>query len=248
MSQIVMGAGIGYALVNAQAAGGFKAKCDVADKVACTLALLSFAAAGLDLTAKEEAGKTKSAVTAGSGNFNSGFGGDVGGYDGGQSGLSLEEQGLLLEVNKEIASLEKKGYKVDPKTGTVTTPEGKFPASAFANGKAMADAGLISADQIGDVDAMIKKALNDSPKVISMGIGGGGGGSSNSGSRTSSYTYNDPYKSLYGQREKPNDPRTTGLTRTLASGDSIGSSTDNLFEMIKRRYQQKSAEKMFVGQ
>jgi hypothetical protein len=212
---------------------------------ACPLAAMSIMQVGALVTSGGESTNTKKTVTAGGSNFNDGFG--SGSNPGETPGTTPEETELQLEVNSAITKLAKNGYSVNPKTGIVTTPKGKFPSAAFTNGQTMADAGLISRDQVSDVDIMINKALKDSYKVVSIGIASGGGGGSRSG-QASVYQYEDPYKSLYGSREKPKDPRTAGLTRSLASGDSIGAGTDNLFEMIKRRYQKKSEEKIFVGQ
>lgn len=232
------------AAINAGLGLSYSKQCTPSQPSYCGLAALSFLQATKDLAAKKNAGKTKAAIQAGNSGFDTGFGGDVG-----SGGLSPQEDKLLLETAKNLEHLKVKGFSVDPKTGAVTTPKGKFPNSTFASAKTMADAGLIPADQIESVDATIKAVLKDSARVVSMGIAGGGGGSSSSSSaRTAAYSYDDPYKSLYGDREKPNDPRTTGLTRSLASGESIGSQTDNLFEMIKRKYQKKSEEKIFVGQ
>jgi hypothetical protein len=156
-------------------------------------------------------------------------------------------ESLRSELAKRQKENERFGYKVN-KDGTITTPKGKISIGALASGKSMHDAGLISADEIAVYDKK-NKDLADKFKITSISVGGGGGGSGGA-YKSSSYSYDDPYKNLYGNMggEKPNAPRTSGLTRTLASGESIGSQSDNIFEMIRRRYQQKSEEKIFVGQ
>ncbi|MCB0350246.1 MAG: hypothetical protein KDD38_03625 [Bdellovibrionales bacterium] len=223
-------------------------KCDEGAVPMCSIATMSFAQGLADEVTKDDSGNTNKTVSKSSSNFNDGFG-NPNSNPGDTRADNPADQELQLEVNEKIAKLAKKGYSVNPKTGEVTTPKGKYPSSAFASGKAMADAGLIPPDQVADVDAMMNKILKDSYRVVSIGIAsGGGGGSGRSGNTTSSYEYENPYKSLYGNLGKPKDPRTAGLTRNLASGDSIGARTDNLFEMIKRRYQEKSKEKIFVGQ
>jgi hypothetical protein len=155
---------------------------------------------------------------------------------------------LRRELANRLKEQERGGYKVN-KDGTITTPKGKISIGALASGKSMHEAGLISADEIAAYDKK-NKDLSDKFKVVSVGVSGGGGGGSGGSYKSASYSYDDPYKNLYGNMggEKPNAPRTSGLTRTLASGESIGSQSDNIFEMIRRRYQQKSEEKIFVGQ
>ena len=158
-----------------------------------------------------------------------------------------DESGLERGLANWTKEVQKQKMKLNP-DGTVSTPKGTFPGSAFGSGKAMADAGLASPEDIPAIDKALNE-MRDKFKVVSIGVGGGGGGGSSMG-KSASYSYDDPYKNLYGNMggEKPNAPRTSGLTRTLASGESIGSQSDNIFEMIRRRYQQKSEEKIFVGQ
>ena len=79
-------------------------------------------------------------------------------------------------------------------------------------------------------------------------LGGGGGSGSSGGTK---FVYDDPYKAydafgkaLHG--DKANGPQMQGLTRKLASGENIGSQIDDIFKMISRRYQAKTAEKIFV--
>jgi hypothetical protein len=169
-------------------------------------------------------------------------------------GLGLDDSDMArwaADANGTLARMKAKGYTFDPKTDTVTTPKGKFPTKAFASGAAMADAGLISPDQVGAIDAALKDLAKDKYRVVSMGVGGGGGGGGSSYS-SPKIVYEDPY-AAYGalgagaDGDKPNAPKTEGLTRTLASGESIGSSVDDIFKMVTRRYQVKASENTFVG-
>jgi hypothetical protein len=169
------------------------------------------------------------------------------------NGLDDSEMGRwAADANGTLARMKAKGYTFDPKTDTVTTPKGKFPTKAFASGAAMADAGLISPDQVGAIDAALKDLAKDKYRVVSMGVGGGGGGGGGSSYSSPKIVYEDPY-AAYGalgagaDGDKPNAPKTEGLTRTLASGESIGSSVDDIFKMVTRRYQVKASENTFVG-
>jgi hypothetical protein len=112
--------------------------------------------------------------------------------------LSDTERGRwAADANGTLARMKAKGYTFDPKTDTVTTPKGKFPTKAFASGAAMADAGLISPDQVGAIDAALKDLAKDKYRVVSMGVGGGGGGGGGSSYSSPKIVYEDPY-AAYG--------------------------------------------------
>lgn len=222
----------------------------------CILAALSF------LQSKEH-GKAKRAAATTRADFQS-----SGGYDDSNAGYDdfsspdspfapfksdleklgiKDEAGLYRFNNDQLALLEKKGIKINDKDGTISAPGGKtFPLSAFASAKSMQDAGM----PIGEINAIekIAKTVTDKYKVSSVGLagGGGGGGGSASYGNSNSDSYKDPYD-LLGLREKPQAARTAGLSRTLASGESIGTQTDSIFEMVSRRYQKKNDENIFVG-
>ncbi len=162
----------------------------------------------------------------------------AGGFGGGPNGNCAPADLVCLG---NIASSN--GYKYNPADNSISTPKGKFPASALASGQSMAAAGIIGKDEVGKADALIK-AINDKMKVSSVGVAGGGGGGGSGGGVKYEYTNDTPL----GGMQKPKGPTTAGLTRTLASGELIGSQVDDIFEMITRKYQEKSKENIFVGQ
>lgn len=162
---------------------------------------------------------------------------------GGQTYTPQQLKAMQLGAVKDLEKLKSMGFEVDPKTGMVTTPKGKVPASSFGSGSAMASAGLIDPSEISEVDATLKKASNIS--VVSMPGAGGGGGSSGGGKSDysdSAFAFN--FGAGAGQRE-PAAAKTTGLTKNFG-GDPIGISTDNIFDMVHRNYQRKVKERMFV--
>jgi len=198
----------------------------------------------------DSASNTKKEFSAGGGDFDVDRNNDSGGGGGGPGGGGPEAAAAYSKAKKELDNLAKNhNLKFDPKNNTLTDPKGKkHNIAALGSGKAMLDAGLITPEQAAELDAELKK-MQDKAKVIAVGIASGGGGGGGSTRATASYKYEDPYANMYGNAgERANAPRTSGLTRTLASGESIGAQTDNIFEMVHRRYQQKVEEKIFVGQ
>jgi hypothetical protein len=238
--------GLTYVVINAEAGTKLAKLCDPTFKIIfCIMAAAAVGQAAGDLVNSGTNKKTVDKFSGGAGAGDGDFAGENGGGVDHGPGAPDPTLDLHHQIDNTLALLAKKGFKVDPKTGTLTDPKGKsHDLSSLGSGKAMADQGLIGAGDIAAADAEIKK-LQDKMKVVSMGIGGGGGGGS--GSKGNSYAYEDPYKSLFA-KEKAKAGTNAGMTRTLASGESIGSQGDDIFQMITRRYQQKADEKIFVGQ
>lgn len=236
----VMGAGAAAV----SGAMGYKEldQCKPGNYIACVMAAGLFLQAGASAYSATQAFKTQKSVSGGAGP-------DAGG-DWGASpevwGNYGSEAGFNAALDQGIKTLENKGYKIDKKNQTFTTPDGKkSPLSALSSPKAMLNAGLIKPEDMPEAEAIAKK-IADKLKVVSVGLAGGGAGGG--GGKSTSYVYEDPYASLYkSAKEKPNGPRTAGLTRVLASGESIGAQTDNIFNMIRRRYEQKKQDNIFVG-
>jgi hypothetical protein len=223
------------------------------DMMACAMMAMSLAQAGADSGAKDAANNTFDG-------FNNGGPGGGGGSptttprdefgpftpDLAKMNI-LDRQGLYRFNKEQTDKLKSMGVKYDPKDGTVTVPGGKkFSAGNFASAKAMADAGA-SPEFIDQVSKM-NKEIADKFRVSSIGLAGGGGGGGSGGSQRYPASYNDPFAALYGMnREKPKDAQTSGLSRQLASGESIGTKTDSIFEMISRSYKRKTQENVFVS-
>ena len=121
------------------------------------------------------------------------------------------------------------GYSYNPNTGMVTTPNGTYPASDYANGQSMANAGIIPKSQIAAVNKKLA-AIRNQFKAISMPVQGGGGGGG-----TEVQYYNPNAGSNMGQPFVPKI-QTSGLTRQLADGEVIGAESDNIFAIVHRCY------------
>jgi len=144
-------------------------------------------------------------------------------------------------IQQAVNQLNQQGYSINPGASTVTTPTGTYPMSAFSSGANLAAIGAITPDQAAALDQAIKNAL-DQYKVSTMAIankGGAGGG----------VIIQKDAKGKPIVPQKPamviNDPRRNGMKRMLASGETIGAQTDDIFRMITSRYQQRKLAKQF---
>jgi hypothetical protein len=144
--------------------------------------------------------------------------------------------------NQGKKDLATKGIDLDK--NSIQTPKGAKPLSSMTSGKALADAGLISADQIGEADDVLKKTQARLQQIaLQTSPGGGGGGGS---SKAVKYEYQAPdYGSMFGDKEKPAAPQVAGLVKTI-DGQPYGASINNIFDMIRNRYEIKTKEKFFV--
>lgn len=170
---------------------------------------------------------------------------------GGPTGAEIDNKIKFIE--NELPDLLKDlksagGPDVDPKTGKISTKKGPMTAAQLGSGGALADAGLIDPNLIAEADKLLAENKSTRKKIsLHMNAGVGGGGA-----RTPSSTYTYDYDSSSGYnldryRDTPAPPKTAGLVK-MVGGDPIGAATGNIFEMIHRTYQQKSAERIFVGQ
>lgn len=183
-------------------------------------------------------------------------------YDSGGTGYSPNPDGIsptdvgntvyTPEVKKNLDTLAKAGYKVDPQTGNVTTPEGTFPASTFDSPASMAAAGIpVDVSKANEALAEINEDLAGkySASVGAMELetgGGGGGGYGGSGSSSGSYDspLADYFKSL---KKKGTDKDRMIAGKSLTYGnDPIGVKVDDIFMMVHRRYQAKRKINTFI--
>lgn len=159
------------------------------------------------------------------------------------------EAGLADRLVRGAKAAIAQGVGFDPATDTITTPEGNIPYGAMSSAEGMAALGYSAeeiqakmkaqADAVSDMEAQLAKFAGD-------GEGGGGGGGSGSGSieipELPSY---DPtgrgVADMLG-RAPASDRQ---LTR-LYAGESIGVASDNIFEMISRRYMKKRITNAFL--
>jgi hypothetical protein len=213
-----------------------KEQCKGFNAVWCVVAGLSAVQLVQNLTTSQSARKTNNQLKADS---------DWGpnGYD---PSTDPVYQQLELEKQKALATLkelEKKGYKFNPKTGGMTTPKGEATAAQLASGKALADAGLIDHSQAGEYDKAMSEQQKNKIKVVSMSPGGGGGGAKR---RPASASASDDY--AYRSGIDPSQIRaakTSGLSKNFGN-DPVGVATDNLFDMVHRKYQDLNEKDTFI--
>lgn len=230
-------AGVMMAVMDADLAKKFATPCGTGAAKYCAMAAACVVQTGLMLAFSGGAGDT--AVNMGSGDCpGCGATDPNGGFD----------PGKLATINSNITDakkkLETKGYSIAKDNKSFTTPDGKSHGiGALASGEAMLQEGLIGPEDV----ALVNKEMNDMNSKMKAALnnasGAGGGGYTAPTKSDFKYDSTDPYAALYGQ--KPGDPKTKGLTRTLASGESIGSQTDNIFEMVSRCYERKNSQKIF---
>lgn len=172
-------------------------------------------------------------------------------------GMTGQDFDTTLRTNNEqltplLAEAEKNGIDVDPKTGKVNTPKNgpMDPGALLSSSQALVDAGLIEGGAAEEIDKKLAAYKKNRPqfKNIAMTSTAGGGYSGNR--NVASTNWQDSAYAGYKfnfDKEKPNAPKTAGLVR-YAGGEAIGAQSDNIFDMLHRRYQQKSSERIFVGQ
>ncbi len=152
---------------------------------------------------------------------------------------------LQLKAMEDLKKMEAMGYKANP-DGTIETPNGALDGSTMSSGSAMAKGGFIGGDMVEEYDEALEKVKAEANKVsvVSMPAGGGGGG----GRGSSRAAYKSPYDDFnfnLGGGRKPAAAKTKGLTKNFG-GDPVGTSTDNIFDMLHRNYQKKVLEREFI--
>jgi len=151
-------------------------------------------------------------------------------------------------ARQTIKDLKKLGYSVDEK-GNVSTPKGNItPAMMAGGGRALSEAGILTPEQGAEFDKIMKEHGNKI-KMVSMGGGGGGGGGSSARKPASfSDTPYDPYAGMGGfVGEKPEAAKTSGLSKNFGN-DPVGIATDDLFQMVHRRYKSLSDKNTFIAE
>lgn len=229
---------------------------------ACPLAAMSFLQAAHDMAAADDSDQVANMTDTyeglggtgeipGGGNYNGNPYNPEPGTGGGGS------ETTFANPNTELNKLAKMGYKVNPKKGTVTTPNGEIPMSAFNSASDMAEAGYdessIAAAQsaIKKVNADALAKYGDKAKVVAMGVssrGGGGGGYGEADD--GAFDGGDPMAaylaSLKNKMRKNRGPASVAGMKRMAGGEPIGVAMDNIFEMVHRRYQKKRRANIFI--
>lgn len=222
----------------------------VASKCSCCPA--AAAMIGMGILGLLQAGKNKdsSGQNAGVAGTAQGYGSSpyVDDYNTGGS-LTPSADGVPTTVTKAMADVAKVGVKYDPKTGTITLPNGKtMNTGDLTNKDAMSNAGVSSGEfaKAMAMAASLEKTAADKVEKMgahtaAMGFAEGGGGAGNNSNRS------DSEASGSGGDRKPADAKASVVgMRKGYNGDMIGVAGDTIFGMMSRRYMQKSQEQGFL--
>jgi hypothetical protein len=176
---------------------------------------------------------------------------------GGPGGLNLTTTPTYAAIKHDLSALQNaltsSGITVSPDGKSVTLADGKkIPTSALKSDAGMAAAGA-SAGDIQALHATLAAATKEAEaKVKSMtaalqAAGGGGGSTGEPGGGASTASQANNNFGMYGAKTAPERKAASvsGMSKKLGN-DNIGVSGDNLFEMVRRRYQSRDAENAFL--
>lgn len=169
-------------------------------------------------------------------------------------------KGLSPGAYEAIKKLGAAGYKIDPKTSSVTTPDGTTITPSDASNPSTLDSKLglspgTSARGMQAVQDIAKKYQADHG-----GLGGGSGDGSLAGAGSGADGYGAGDKEGPGGKYNPNksgakpgdvagrlpaSALVAGLTSKY-NGENIGVAADNIFTMVQRRYQLKNEQDSFI--
>ncbi len=257
--------------MNIVAAGMFAKSC--AQTPSCPVCCLMAASSLMQAASMgSTAGKTQKAVDAtqyASPDLGSGLGVD-GTYDPTVSGSDSTDFGNangngLSSADSQrargiVGQLSDAGYKVDPKKGTVTLPNGKtVPLDTLESTEQMKALGFSSqAIQAGEnMRAVVAQTLQAKAQALAAqaakagsgegeGVGGGGGRGIASKSESEQGEGFNP-NSLFGEANKKTAQGVSGLSKQM--GDSkIGVPQDNIFQMVSRQYTKQEGSSSFLFQ
>ena len=213
----------------------------------CAVAAMSFAQIPMQVQTLVSSGDAEKGVSANisAGDFTAAGGA---GYND-SAGVSQQQiDQFKADAEKGLADLEKKGYKVNRKTGAVTGPNGKTASgAAFSSGEALADSGLIPEDQIDAYNDTLKNYKKKKDKIIVKSLGGAKGGYRGPKKRRSASINFDNYNG-YGSgidKSKIRAAQTSGLAKDFG-GTPIGVASDDLFNMVSQRYGAMKDKRQFI--
>lgn len=149
------------------------------------------------------------------------------------------------DIDRNFPNLEKEGFTLDMENNKVNGPNGKsMPFNSLTPENLLAE-GLLDPEDMDEINKMMEEHKH---RVASIGLAGGGGaGGGGASRRPTTYEYYDPFAQMgMGDKNKPRDPKASGLSRQLGN-THVGIASDNIFEMIHRRYESKVAEGIFVS-
>ncbi|MDZ4661219.1 MAG: hypothetical protein SGJ18_06320 [Pseudomonadota bacterium] len=164
-------------------------------------------------------------------------------------GKQIGPNSFQNQINKGLNSLEQYGAKLDSNTGSLTLPNGQEVALGGVGGSVGdiakklgvdEDQAKILADELSKQKKNALAAANDSKFEMIAG----GGGASSSPPQSSADTNLDRY---FGARpmRKVATSKTAGLTKNIG-GDRVGIAQDDIFQMVRRKYEDKKSESFFI--
>lgn len=247
--QIVSGA------ANAYVGKVYMAECSSQNYAACAMSVMSFAQAAISIAGALKSEKTKNASNC-TGQYCNGI--DTGGTlnppnfvdtsgPGGTGTLPNNGTNDVLgriqdDINTNLGNLNDRGYSYDAATNSVNTPTGSISASSLSSPSGLKGLGMSDAD-ISKMDEIAKQALKEGQKLadgLDFGGGFGGGKKAKGGpgydSDGQAFDMNKYLASL--MNKKTGDRGVAGLEKKYGT-DHIGVAQDNIFTMIKRRYEAK---------
>lgn len=153
---------------------------------------------------------------------------------------------LQRKVNALKEQFKRKGIEIRP-DGSVVTPKGIATPAMLGSGKSLADAGLLDAAGAAEYDKIMTEHQNKMKVINGAAIATGGGGGGYGGKRgVASYGEAPAFDpSAYGEKETPKAAMTSGLSKTFGN-DPVGIATDDLFQMVHRRYRALDDRQTFV--
>lgn len=164
--------------------------------------------------------------------------------------------GLRSEAQAYLDLGEELGYELTPDKTGVKTPNGSVVSGSDFNSNASMSAAGYTDEDIAALNEIKRAGKNTSlEKALSKYSFGyaASGGSRNRGRARSNNGGNDMNKMfahLLNKNKKGKQKRgvaaSAGLSKSLSNGEKIGVANDNLFYMVHRRYQKKTAEKSFI--
>ena len=161
--------------------------------------------------------------------------------------LEKDTDQVRNEINKELADLKKKGYTL--KNSTLNTPQGQVNPESLNSDAGLKAAGFSDAD-IAAFNAAKKKAETLSKRMnekVQRGLRTGAfvGRSNRQKKVDREYKMQiDKYlKDLLGKKNGP--ASVVGLSQQYGQ-DKIGVKTNNIFEMVSRRYKAQRRENHFL--
>lgn len=176
-----------------------------------------------------------------------------------QQSLNAARARIQSSANGIINEMRAKGYELTSDGKYVKNPDGTHtPVSAFSSPSAMKDHGFTGA-QIAAVEQVKDQLKGMDPmanlKKYGFGYSGGNGAGWKQAGKRGSANKGPDYNKMFNQflnkdkkagKQARGVAAAAGLSKKLSNGENIGVAADNIFHMVHRRYQKKTAERSFM--